>query len=609
MLGDNGDILLIGTIGRLTVQLVGMAEGTAVDLITTTDVLETTGGADTMSGNAKADVMLGGVNDGGVDTLYGDRAPARRSLDIANDGDDILLGDNGLLDFTLGADTDRNTLDLIRSFEDGRGGDRRALGNGRSRTWRSAGPAGDTIYGDDAGFNAEARIASDMLLGDNADIFLVDEGPASGRDLKLVLDCGGQTPATTDEETPEYGGSTRSPATRAATSSPVACRAICSTAIAPVPTPATIAISTATTSCWATTAAGVAVHGRLSETRRDSTFRLRTTRLCSRNVHEAGPIADTDLTTLDLITTEQPTSGGRDLIFGDEGKDLMFGGTDADTCYGDDGDETRRQRTNHDVMFGDHGRLYPQFSTPCRTSTRATSSPSTSATSDGGEGDRMWGEEGDDVMLGQQGDDRMWGGSGDDDMIGGHNVTGGYDELTGRGHRRDAEPAGQRPDGRRHRRRRDGRRQRHHLAPRRRHQPAVPGPHRRRPSTRRRTTKITANVGAAVAERPGRRGRPRHPACSTTPTPCRRPRWAGSAHDVMAGGADSDVMFGELGDDLMQGDGIIGADDNDAAHRHPRDRRDRFRVATRTPTGRCTSTSRRRRPTATTTSRATAATT
>jgi Ca2+-binding RTX toxin-like protein len=33
--------------------------------------------------------------------------------------------------------------------------------------------------------------------------------------------------------------------------------------------------------------------------------------------------------------------------------------------------------------------------------------------------------------------------------------------------------------------------------------------------------------------------------------------------DVMAGGADSDVMFGELGKDLMQGDGYIGDDDLD----------------------------------------------
>src|SRR5262249_47863314 len=95
MLGDNADIILAGTIGRLLVQVAGMAGPTAVDLITTTDVLETTGGADTMSGNAKADIILGGVNNGGADTLYGDRA-APTSITIPNDGDDILLGDNGL---------------------------------------------------------------------------------------------------------------------------------------------------------------------------------------------------------------------------------------------------------------------------------------------------------------------------------------------------------------------------------------------------------------------------------------------------------------------------------------------------------------------------------
>ena len=42
-------------------------------------------------------------------------------------------------------------------------------------------------------------------------------------------------------------------------------------------------------------------------------------------------VADTDLGTLDLVTTEQPTSGGRDLIYGDQGQDFVFGGTDADT--------------------------------------------------------------------------------------------------------------------------------------------------------------------------------------------------------------------------------------------------------------------------------------
>src|SRR5205085_2103333 len=103
MLGDNADVFLIGTVGRLKVKVAGMPTGTAVDLITTSDVLETTGGADTMAGNAGNDIMLGGVNDGGVDLLYGDIA-APTALTIARDGDDIMLGDNGLLDFTYGTD-------------------------------------------------------------------------------------------------------------------------------------------------------------------------------------------------------------------------------------------------------------------------------------------------------------------------------------------------------------------------------------------------------------------------------------------------------------------------------------------------------------------------
>ena len=143
-----------------------------------------------------------------------------------------------------------------------------------------------------------------------------------------------------------------------------------------------------------------------------------------------GGIADTDVATLDLVTTEQPNNGGRDTIYGDEGDDLAFGGTDLDWIHGDDGDEaTETGSANKDVLFGDHGRLYPQFSFLADFNSRNFFAIDT-GDADGGEGDLMWGEEGDDVMLGQQGDDRMWGGSQADDMIGGHNVEGGIDELT-----------------------------------------------------------------------------------------------------------------------------------------------------------------------------------
>jgi len=118
-----------------------------------------------------------------------------------------------------------------------------------------------------------------------------------------------------------------------------------------------------------------------------------------------GDVADTDLTTLDLITTEQPTSGGRDTIHGDEGDDLAFGGTDLDRIRGDDGDEAAETASaNRDVLFGDHGRLYPHFSVLADFNSRNFFAIDT-GDDDGGEGDVMYGEEGDDVMLGQQGDD------------------------------------------------------------------------------------------------------------------------------------------------------------------------------------------------------------
>ena len=47
--------------------------------------------------------------------------------------------------------------------------------------------------------------------------------------------------------------------------------------------------------------------------------------------------------------------------------------------------------------------------------------------SDDGGDDLIYGEDGEDIILGQQGDDRIYGGNDDDDIIGGHNVRGGHD--------------------------------------------------------------------------------------------------------------------------------------------------------------------------------------
>jgi Ca2+-binding RTX toxin-like protein len=266
---------------------------------------------------------------------------------------------------------------------------------------------------------------------------------------------------------------------------------------------------------------------------------------------------DTDYHTLDLITTELPVAyptpypGGRDWIYGDGGSDILFGGTETDFIHGEDGDGIGTALTNNDVMFGDHGRLYPQHSSLVDFHSRNFFAIDTQD-DDGGDGDLMWGEEGDDTMLGQQGDDRMWGGDDDDDMTGGHNVAGGYDELTAPVITATLNPpVNDLMDGGSGNDSMAG----DNAVIWRRGDDISPRFRALTSDTIYDTTEfsITANVGAQNQSDPedaiGRDITLLDHADDTL----------GGLYgaDVMAGGADSDTMFGQLADDLMQGDGSI----------------------------------------------------
>jgi Ca2+-binding RTX toxin-like protein len=578
MLGDNADIFLIGQVGRLTVRVGEMTAGTAIDLITTTDTLETTGGADTMSGNAGNDIMLGGVNNGGQDMMYGDIV-APIGLTIGDDGDDILLGDNGLLDFTYGTDTDhRNTLDLIRSFEDGLGGVDIISGN-RGLDVAIGGTAGDTIYGDDTNASAGGSDLGDLLLGDNADIFLVAKGNASEGegDLKVVLDAAVALIRTTDEDhqtTPTGGSDTISGnAGGDIIAGGVEGDTIYGDRLAENNTHGDdgddIILGDNGAFEWLS-------EGRLGEISGIG-FGI--------DIEENNPdlwahfdgitgLADTDLTTLDLVTTEQPKNGGRDYIRGDDGNDFVFGGTDSDTIYGDDSDlESSDATGGNDLLFGDHGRVYLHFARFKQLDESFITANFNSRNffaididdTDGGEGDRMWGEEGGDVMLGQQGDDQMWGGSGDDDMIGGHNVSGGWDELDASG---AIDAVLQDPDfdvndlmdggsG-------DDAMAGDNAIIWRRGDEVSPRFRQLTKASIYTTTEdsITANISSDGTSDPDNAvGRDIQLLDHSDAVEDNSSGRFGA--DVMAGGADSDVMFGQLGYDLMQGDGNIGADDLD----------------------------------------------
>ena len=115
---------------------------------------------------------------------------------------------------------------------------------------------------------------------------------------------------------------------------------------------------------------------------------------------------------LNLITTTNPTLGCSDEIHGNEGHDTLMGGTDSETIDGGSG---------NDLIFGDHGKV--DLTLPPERNFFSIDT----GVNDGGADDVLFGNIGDDRMLGGQGDDRIFGQENDDDLIGGHNVAGGAD--------------------------------------------------------------------------------------------------------------------------------------------------------------------------------------
>ena len=161
----------------------------------------------------------------------------------------------------------------------------------------------------------------------------------------------------------------------------------------------------------------------------------------------------------------------------------------------------------------------------------------------GGAGDLIYGDEvvaadsdGDDIILGQQGSDTIYGGAGDDDIIGGHNVSGGYD-------------AGDRLDGQAG-------------------NDVIAGDNaiilRRGNSI---SPRIRVLSGVSIYDGDGIAQVTDAPQANPTGVEARTiiildhvvgasPNVFGN--DYIAGGDDDDVIFGELGDDVIQGDGSIG---------------------------------------------------
>ena len=120
--------------------------------------------------------------------------------------------------------------------------------------------------------------------------------------------------------------------------------------------------------------------------------------------------------------------GGDDTIYGSDERDILFGGAGDDVLYGFGGD---------DLIFGDQGRV------TCTTTPYDPDDPrnglcvdlggtidfrATNVTTNTGSGnDLIYAGEGNDIVMGQQGNDIIYGEGGDDLLIGGSNVSGALD--------------------------------------------------------------------------------------------------------------------------------------------------------------------------------------
>jgi Ca2+-binding RTX toxin-like protein len=257
------------------------------------------------------------------------------------------------------------------------------------------------------------------------------------------------------------------------------------------------------------------------------------------------------LTTGEMVTIRslQAVNGADDRILGGLGNDLIIGGRGSDALFGNEG---------NDLAFGDHGEvqqslaepvdlsllplatLAPNFTFTATHITTTETAPFFGTVEVGGD-DYIEGNAGQDILLGQQGRDVIFGGLGDDDLIGGHNVASGQDAG-------DFLDGGAGND-------------------------VVAGDNavvlRRGDALRQRVQKLQGDAiygetqavddgqvlvtGTAELDPTGAQARSiallDH---SDTPT-------AGTwGDDAIAGGSEADELFGQLGSDVIQGDGAIG---------------------------------------------------
>ncbi|MFO7963509.1 MAG: Calx-beta domain-containing protein [Desulfobacterales bacterium] len=539
-----GNNLVIGDSGRITAastdgpQLAGIPM--TFGLIETIEFGD--GGVDTVTTLDGRDIVLGG-DDGDV-------------IDVG-EGNNIVIGDDGKIDYTradresaAGADTNAADIDLIESLSTESAGGADTIDTGDGDDIIIGGRFGDTIQG---------RNGHNIVFGDSGQMVaaVVDAPQFAGQPITIDLvttiqpdDGGADTISTGDDNDIILGGFDGDTITAGGDSDYV-----------------------------------LGDNGRLDYV------------LASDYVEGRPDIETVTLdgsvdnpSTLDLVSTTDPTHGGDDVIRGNAGDDVIFGGTGKDRIWGDTSDSANGTGPDgddgKDLIFGDHGKVYPSLpnANPGKYYNNNFFAIDTQET-DLGNDDVIFGNGDDDTILGQQGDDVIFGGTGYDILIGGHNVLNGHDEMDdmdaaqiaaitsgvlANKNPSDINDINDVMDGGSEEDILAGDnaiviRQVDSVGPRFQtlagdtvysminqsldglisvnigFEPNVDGTSQAKPDSTVGYTATLLNHSAAIEQ-----------AAAENPA---LPRWFGN--DVMAGGSQDDMLFGELGDDVMQGDGSI----------------------------------------------------
>jgi len=369
--------------------------GTGADLIRGDDELPDTeealgGGSSLGSSSDGSDTLTGGA---GVDSAAGD------PLDAGASDADIILGDSGEILLVAGVATE------IRTTSPAIGGSDTIEGN----------LGGDTILGGAAGDDISGNDGADLILGDNGEVLQPGGVPATIQSTDTSIG-GADTIAGNAGADMILGGADAD--TISGDDEPDIILGD-SGQILLVGGAATEIRTTSPTIGGSDTISGdlgddTILGGAAGD---DIAGDAGTDVILGDN----GEVLITSL----LIHTTDPTVGGADTISAGSGDDIVLGGTSTDTIFGDSG---------NDLLLGDHGEIDLSQPQPVNFTSIFTGA------ADGGDDDVIHGndaadtalgagETDEDTILGQQGDDQLFGGLGDDDLIGGHNVAGGIDEL------------------------------------------------------------------------------------------------------------------------------------------------------------------------------------